>query len=323
MTIKRIGVLTSGGDSPGMNPCIRAVVRCALARGMEVMGIRRGYAGLMENDIRALGARDVGGIIQRGGTILYSSRAPEFRTDVGQRRALRNLAQNSIEGLVVIGGNGSLSGALALHEKGFPVVGIPSTIDNDIYGADPALGVDTALNTIQEAVDKIRDTASSHQRVFLIEVMGRNKGYLALMGGIITGAEVILIPEVEATLEEVASTISDAYIRGKSFAIVMMAEGAKLQVQEVAHYLEERQVGYEVRVTILGHVQRGGTASALDRLLATRLGAAAVEALFAGESGAMVAFQGGEVRKLGLEEALSREYPLDLGLYELAKVLAK
>lgn len=323
MAIRRIGVLTSGGDSPGMNPCIRAVVRCALDRGMEVWGIRRGYAGLMANDFCPLGARDVGGIIQRGGTILFSSRAPEFRTEAGQRQALRNLYQNGIEGLVTIGGNGTLSGALALHRRGYPVMGISSTIDNDIYGADPSIGVDTALNTILQAVDKIRDTASSHQRVFLVEVMGRNRGYLALMSGIAAGAEVILIPEVETTLEEVAQTIADAYVRGKSFAVIIIAEGAKLKIGEVARYLEEKDVGYEVRVTMLGHVQRGGTASAFDRILATRLGAAAVEALASGESGKMVCWQRGEIARVALEEGLSQMPPLDLSLYELAKTLAK
>ncbi len=318
-----IGVLTSGGDSPGMNPCIRTVVRKALDYGMEVRGIRRGFAGLIDNDMLPLSARSVGGIIQRGGTILMTARCPEFKDPQAQRLALRNVNQQGIDALVIIGGNGSQLGALRLSETGLPVVGIPSTIDNDVYGTDIALGVDTALNTILSAIDKIRDTASSHQRAFLIEVMGRGSGYLALMGGLTGGAEVILIPEREATLEEVAETISEAYIRGKSFAIVVAAEGAKLKVQEVARYLEEREIGYEVRVTILGHVQRGGTASAFDRILAARLGAAAIDLLHRGESGKLVGLIGNETRATDLEEAACKTKTLDLDLYELAKILAK
>jgi 6-phosphofructokinase 1 len=323
--MRRIGVLTSGGDGPGLNPCIRAVTRTALGYGLEVMGIERGYAGLMDGEMIQLDARAVGGIIGKGGTFLGTTRAPEFKTVRGQREALRNLNQHSIEGLVVIGGNGSLSGALALHKHGFPVVGVPATIDNDVSGTDIAVGVDTALNTVLGAIDRIKDTASSHQRAFLIEVMGRNCGYLALMGGVAGGAEMVLIPEIETTLEEVAQGLLDAYIRGKAHCIIVVAEGYNPGCQAIVDYLKERreELGFEVRVTVLGHIQRGGSPSAFDRLLATRLGAAAVTELYNGHYGQMVGIKGREVVTTPLEEVASSRMELDLDLYELAKVMEK
>ncbi|NIO68222.1 MAG: 6-phosphofructokinase [Anaerolineae bacterium] len=323
--MRRIGVLTSGGDGPGLNPCIRAVTRTALGYGLEVMGIERGYAGLMDGEMIPLDARAVGGIIGKGGTFLGTTRAPEFKTVRGQREALRNLNKHSIEGLVVIGGNGSLTGALALHKHGFPVVGVPATIDNDVSGTDIAIGVDTALNTILGAIDRIKDTASSHQRAFLIEVMGRDCGYLALMGGVAGGAEMVLIPEVETTLEEVAQGLLDAYIRGKAHCIIVVAEGYKPGCQAIVDYLKERreELGFEVRVTVLGHIQRGGSPSAFDRLLATRLGAAAVTELYNGHYGQMVGIKGREVVTTPLEEVASSRVELDLDLYELAKVMEK
>ena len=323
--MRRIGVLTSGGDGPGLNPCIRAVTRTALGYGLEVMGIERGYAGLMDGEMIQLDARAVGGIIGKGGTFLGTTRAPEFKTVQGQREALRNLNKHSIEGLVVIGGNGSLTGALALHKHGFPVVGVPATIDNDVSGTDIAVGVDTALNTILGAIDRIKDTASSHQRAFLIEVMGRDCGYLALMGGVAGGAEMVLIPEIETTLEEVAQGLLDAYIRGKAHCIIVVAEGYKPGCQAIVDYLKERreELGFDVRVTVLGHIQRGGSPSAFDRLLATRLGAAAVTGLYNGHYGQMVGIKGREIVTTPLEEVTNSRIELDLDLYELAKVMEK
>jgi 6-phosphofructokinase 1 len=279
----------------------------------------------MECEMIELDARAVGGIIGRGGTFLGTDRAPEFETVQGQREALRNLNKHSIEGLVIIGGNGSMTGALALHKHGFPVVGVPATIDNDVPGTGIAIGVDTALNTILGAIDRIKDTASSHQRAFLIEVMGRDCGYLALMGGVAGGAEMVLVPEVETTLEEVAQGLLDAYIRGKAHCIVVVAEGYKPGCQAIADYLKERrgELGFEVRVTVLGHIQRGGSPLAFDRLLATRLGAAAATELDNGRYGQMVGIKGQEVITTPLEEVANGLIELDLDLYELAKVMEK
>jgi len=325
IVMKRIGVLTSGGDGPGLNPCIRAVTRMALGYGLEVMGIERGYAGLMDGETIPLDARSVGGIISRGGTFLGTTRAPEFETPNGQREALRNLNRHGIEGLVVIGGNGSLIGACALHRLGFPVVGVPATIDNDVVGTDIAIGVDTALNTILDAIDKIKDTASSHQRAFLIETMGRDSGYLALMAGIAGGAEMVLIPEVEIALEEVGQGLLDAYVRGKAHCIVVAAEGHRPDTQTVAAYLQERreELGFGVRVTVLGHIQRGGAPMAFDRLLATRLGAAAVRELQGGNHGQIVGLIGNEVVRTPLEDVLTHRKELDLSLCELSKIMEK
>ena len=325
IVMKRIGVLTSGGDGPGLNPCIRAVTRMALGYGLEVMGIERGYAGLMDGEMIPLDARSVGGIIGRGGTFLGTARAPEFETPKGQREALRNLNRHGIDGLVVIGGNGSLKGACALHHLGLPVVGVPATIDNDVVGTDIAIGVDTALNTILDAVDKIKDTASSHQRAFLIETMGRDSGYLALMGGIAGGAEMILIPEFETTLEDIAQGLLDAYVRGKAHCIVVVAEGYKPGAQAVAAYLQERreELGFGVRVTVLGHIQRGGAPMAFDRLLATRLGAAAARELQEGNHGHIVGLIGNEIVLTPLEDVLTRRKELDLSLCKLGKIMEK
>ena len=320
--MKRIGVLTSGGDSPGMNACIRAVVRTALGMGMEVMGIKRGYAGLIAGEMEPMDARSVGGIIQRAGTILQTVRCEEFKTLAGRREALRKLNEYGIEGLVVIGGGGSLRGALELHKMGFPVVGVPASIDNDIWGTDMAIGADTALNTALDAIDKIKETASSHGRAFLVEVMGRECGYLALMAGIAGGAEVVLIPERETSLEKVAEIVEQAYIKGKRHALIVIAEGAKHKTAEVAAHLQRDEVGFEVRTTILGHVQRGGSPSAFDRLLATRLGAEAVRQLAKGISGVMVGLIGNKIKTTPLEEVTKRRKELDLSFYEMAEVLA-
>jgi len=323
--MKRIAVLTSGGDAPGMNAAIRAVVRTGLDRGWEVFGVRNGYAGLIAGVVESFTARDVGGILQRGGTILGSARSREFQTEEGQRTAIRHLRQREIEALVIIGGNGSQTGAYHLSQMGFPVVGVASTIDNDLYGSDITIGVDTALNIALEAIDRLKTTASSHQRAFLVEVMGRDCGYLALMAGIAGGAEAVVIPEFETDPEKVAAELRAAYERGKPHALVVVAEGVKNNAEAMAaHFREHReQLGFDLRVTTLGHVQRGGAPGAFDRILATRLGAGATEALARGECGALVGTLRGEVKTTPLAEVVGKKKPLDLHLLELSRVLAK
>jgi 6-phosphofructokinase 1 len=307
-----------------MNAAIRAVVRTGLDKGWEVFGVRHGYAGSIAQDIVPLTQRDVGGILQRGGTILGSARSQEFRTQEGQEKALRGFQQLGIDALFVIGGNGSQAGAYALSKRGFPVVGIASTIDNDLYGTDVSIGVDTALNIALEAIDRLKVTASSHQRAFLVEVMGRDCGYLALMSGIAGGAEAIVLPEVETNPEIIADEIRIAYERGKAHAIVVVAEGATYNAEALAAYFQQHreELGFELRVTTLGHVQRGGEPGAFDRLLATRLGAGATERLAEGEHGVLVGWLKGEVRSTPLAEVVSNRKALDMNLVELSKVLA-
>jgi 6-phosphofructokinase 1 len=320
--MKRVGVLTSGGDNPGLNPCIRAVVRMGLHMGVEVMGIRRGYAGLIDGEIDEMDARSVGGIIGHGGTILGTARCPEFYELKGRKEALRSLNRFGIDGLVVIGGNGSLTGALELWRMGFPTIGIPSTIDNDVNGTDISIGVDTALNTILDAIDKIKDTASSHNRAFLIETMGRDSGYLAMASGVAGGAELVLCPEVETTFEVICQTIDDAYVRGKPHCIIVVAEGWDSGAHALAGRLRERQdLGFSVRVTQLGHVQRGGSPSAFDRLLATRLGAAAVRELAAENAGNMVGWTQSALALTPLEEAIEFDKQISRDLWELSRIM--
>src|SRR3954468_2783802 len=272
--MERIAILTSGGDAPGMNAAGRAATRAALARGWEVFGVKNGYAGLVADTIDPLHARDVGGIIQRGGTVLGSARAPEFAQEEGRSKALHNLAARGIEALIVIGGNGSQTGSHSLHRAGYPVVGIASTIDNDLYGTDLTIGVDTAINVTVEAIDRLRTTGSSHQRAFLVETMGRNCGYIALMTGIAGGAEVIVTPECEVEPHDVVERLSAAYSRGKTHAIVVVAEGSKHNARAMMDYFHEQRetIGFGLRVTTLGRVVRGGAPTAADRVLATRLG---------------------------------------------------
>lgn len=320
--IKRIAVLTSGGDAPGMNTCIRAVVRTALYNGCDVFGIRDGYEGLLRNDMALLEAREVGGIIQRGGTILGTARSDEFRTEAGQAKGMQILKSHNIDALVVIGGDGSMRGARALVKLGLPVVGVPATIDNDMWGTNMAIGVDTALNTISDAIDKLRDTASSHRRAFLIETMGRNCGYLAVMAGVIGGAEVVLIPEAPVTIEEVAAKVEDAYKRGKTHSIVIVSEGANVLTTELASALEQMDVGFSTRITILGHIQRGGRPTAFDRLLASRMGVTAVDALLAGQTDVMMGLRGREVEPVPLVDVVSKQREANLDYYEMAKMLA-
>ena len=322
--MKRIAVMTSGGDAPGMNAAIRAVVRTGLEYGIEVYGIRQAYTGLLSGDFELLTSREVSGILQRGGTILQTARNEEFKTNQGQRRGLRRLNELGIEGMVVIGGDGSLRGALALHRLGMPVVGIPGSIDNDIWGTNMSIGVDTALNTILDALDRIRDTATSHQRAFLIEVMGRNCGYLALMGGILGGAEIVITPERQISMEEVAASLEDAYVRGKSHAVAIIAEGASYNINDLVTYLNKNQnVGFEIRLSILGHIQRGGSPTAFDRLLATRMGVRAVEALRENQSGVMVGLQGREVKTVSLEDVTTKMRQMNETYYELARILSR
>jgi 6-phosphofructokinase 1 len=321
--MRRIAVLTSGGDAPGMNAAIRAVVRNGIAKGMEVYGIYHGYEGLINGRIVNLGARDVGGIIQRGGTILGSARSLEFKTRDGQLKAIRNLNENGVEGLVVIGGNGSQAGANALHSLDFPVVGVASTIDNDLYGSEITIGVDTALNIALEAIDRLKITASSHQRAFLLEVMGRGCGYLALMSGIAGGAEAVVIPEVEMDPEDVAMRIQEAYQKGKAHAIVVVAEGAKYNATALDAYFQEHheRLGFDLRVTILGHIQRGGNPGAFDRILASRLGAAAVEFLSTGQYGVLSGWVKSQIQATPLSEVAANKKAIDISLFELAKIL--
>ncbi|MFC1936718.1 ATP-dependent 6-phosphofructokinase, partial [Chloroflexota bacterium] len=288
---------------------------------VKVIGIHEGFEGLIHGDMEELTARSVGGILQRGGTILQTARSEEFRTTNGQREAIRQMNENEIDGLVVAGGDGSLNGALALAEKGVKVIGVPASIDNDIWGTNMSIGVDTAMNTILMAVDRLRDTASSHNRAFLIEVMGRNCGYLAVMAGIIGGAEMVLIPEVDVELEEVAEAIESAYTRGKNHSIVIMAEGANIRAQALKEKLDDLDVGFRTRVTILGHIQRGGSPTAFDRMLATRLGVKAAEALIEEESGKMAGLRGQEVELIPLEEVVKRSRKVNMEYYDLSKML--
>lgn len=318
-----IGLLTSGGDAPGMNACVRAVVRTAIGHNLQVKAIMQGYEGVLKCYFQDLRARDVGGILQKGGTILQTARCQEFYTPEGQDHGLKNLHYAGIDGLIVIGGDGSMRGAMALHQRGFPVVGIPATIDNDMWGTNIAIGVDTALNTIVEAIDKLRDTASSHKRAFIVETMGRHCGYLALMSGVIGGAELIIIPEVETPIEEVPESIAEAYARGKTHAIVVVAEGAKYNAAQIADYIARNTPELQTRVTILGHVQRGGRPSAFDRLLSARFGVQAVEALMGGASGEMVALTGREIVTVPLEEVTAHKRGANLDYYRMAKMLAK
>ncbi|MCZ2127713.1 MAG: 6-phosphofructokinase [Anaerolineales bacterium] len=318
-----IGILTSGGDAPGMNAAIRAAVRTALANDMNVVGVLHGYDGLINGEFKALGARDVGGILQRGGTILQTSRCKRFPESSGQREAIRKMNEADMDALIVIGGEGSLTGAQALTQKGIKTIGIPASIDNDIWGTNIAIGTDTAMNTIMDAVDKLRDTASSHQRAFLIETMGRNSGYLAMMAGIICGAEIVLIPEKPADQQEIAAAVEDAYKRGKTHAIIINAEGSDIRTTELAAMIDEMDLGFKTRMTILGHIQRGGSPTAYDRLLASRMGVKAVEALMDGVHGVMTGLKGRGVDYVPLADVINNKRKVNMEYYRMVKVLAR
>jgi 6-phosphofructokinase 1 len=322
--MKRLAVLTSGGDAPGMNAAIRAVVRVGSARGFEVFGVRHGYNGLLADEFVALGPRDVGGIMERGGTMLGTARCVEMKSEAGQAAAARRLGERGIDHLVVIGGNGSQSGARALSQRGVRVAGVASTIDNDLVGSEITIGATTAVDVALESVDRLRVTASSHGRVFLVEVMGRDCGYLATAVGIASGAEIVVTPEAPLDPEEVAAMIRAAYERGKSHAIAVVAEGASHGVEALAKHFQthEARLGFDLRVCRLGHVQRGGAPGMTDRLLGTRLAAAAVEHLAAGTHGVLLGVLGGKVAATPLAEVAGRTKPADKDLVALAQVLA-
>lgn len=319
--MKRIGVLTSGGDAPGMNAAVRAVVRSALAEKMQVVGVARGYLGLVQRQILTLESSSVSNIIHRGGTILRTSRCEEFKTEAGQDKVLGVLKAEGIEGLVVIGGDGSLRGAQVLHSRfGFPVVGIPATIDNDIWGTDYTLGFDSAVNTVLDAINKIRDTASAHERIFVIEVMGRSSGNLALTSGLAGGVDDIIIPEVPYQLNKICQRIVDRRSKGHLHSIILVAEGVG-SAYKIGTLICD-QIKYDLRVIVLGHLQRGGSPTATDRIIASKMGYSAVSLLKEGKGGKMVGWRKGTVVFEDLDKVTGRKKKMDFGFYELAKVLA-
>lgn len=316
--------MTSGGDSPGMNAAIRSVVRACAYYRTECLAIYRGYQGMIEGDMQPMTARSVNNIINKGGTILKSARSDDFRTPEGRKKAYENLKEQGVEGLVVIGGDGSFTGAVVFNkEYGFPVIGIPGTIDNDIYGTSHTLGYDTALNTAIDAIDKIRDTASSHNRLFFVEVMGRDAGFIALNAGVGAGAEEILIPEEDLGLDRMLESLKKSRRSGKSSSIVVVAEGDKSgrNVYQLADYVEENMPEYDVRVSVLGHMQRGGTPSCFDRVLASRLGVKAVELLIDGQSNLMVGLKDNKVVSTDLEKAIKGQNSIDKELLRVSDIM--
>lgn len=324
-TIKKVGVLTSGGDSPGMNAAIRSVVRTCAYHNILCVGIYRGYQGMIEGDFIEMGARSVHNIINKGGTILKSARSKEFMTPEGRKKAYDQLVKAEVDALVVIGGDGSFTGAEVFNkEYGFPVMGIPGTIDNDIFGTSHTLGYDTALNTVIDCIDKIRDTASSHNRLFFVEVMGRDAGHIALNAGIGGGAEEVLIPEEELGLERLLESLKKSKASGKSSSIVVIAEGDKIgkNVFELKDYVEANLPEYEIRVSVLGHMQRGGAPSCYDRVLASRLGVKAVESLLEGKSNLMVGMINDKVALTPLEQAIKGHTEIDRELLRVSEIMS-
>ncbi|MBN2025683.1 MAG: 6-phosphofructokinase [Actinobacteria bacterium] len=323
--MKRIAVVTSGGDAPGMNAALNSIYQMGTDLGIEVMGVRRGYEGLVEGDMVALQHRELRENMNEGGTILGSARFELFKDEEAQLRAVRNLRDADVEGLLVIGGDGSQRGSFAIHRHGFPVIGIASTVDNDLYGTDISIGVDTALNTIIESLDRIGTTAESHRRAFLVEVMGRKYGYLALMSGIASGAEVIITPEFEMEPPEVVRELHLAHERGNRYAIAVVTDGAKNNVRKIEEYIREHldEFHFELRVTILGHVQRGGPPTVFDRYLATRLGSSAVQALQDGKKGVLAGWKCYEVEYIPLEDVVSKRKELSVSLWRLGQMLSK
>ncbi len=320
MNIKTIGVLTSGGDAPGMNAAVRAVVRTGIFNGLNVLGIKKGYHGLVHGDITEMSLSSVADIIHRGGTTLQTARSKEFMTEEGQRKALNIMEVFGIEGLIVVGGDGSFKGAVELARKGARVIGVPGTIDNDIPFTDYTIGFDTAVNTVVDAIGRIRDTTSSHNRANIIEVMGRNSGCIALHAGLAGGAESIIIPEVRYDIDEVCKRIMQGRNRGKLHSIIVLAEGVG-GAFEMARTIEEK-INVETRVTILGHVQRGGSPTAFDRIMASRLGARAVELLMEGQTTKMVGFYNNKVHEVDLEKVLAAKKKFPSEMYALAKILS-
>ncbi|MGC1203269.1 MAG: 6-phosphofructokinase [Flavobacteriaceae bacterium] len=324
-TIKKLAVLTSGGDSPGMNAAIRSVVRTCAYHNIECVGVYRGYEGLMEGDFEQMNARSVKGIINKGGTILKSARSKEFRTKEGRQQAFDKLNEANVDGLVAIGGDGTFTGAMIFNQEfDFPVMGIPGTIDNDIVGTSHTLGFDTALNTVVEAIDKIRDTASSHNRLFFIEVMGRDVGHIALNVGIAGGAEEILIPEEDLGLDRLVDSLNKSRKSGKSSSIVVVAEGDKIgkNIFELKEYVDENMEGYDVRVSVLGHMQRGGAPSCFDRVLASRMGVKAVESILEGKTNYMVGLLNGKMELTPLENAIKGKTKINLELLRVSDIMS-
>ena len=323
-SIKKIGVLTSGGDAPGMNAALRAVVRTAVYHKIECVGIYQGYQGLIDNKVKVMNARSVNNIINKGGTVLKSARCLEFRTKEGRQTAFETIQKHGIEALVVIGGDGSFTGAMIFQsEFNIPVIGIPGTIDNDIFGTSHTIGYDTALNTVIEAIDKIRDTAISHNRLFFVEVMGRDAGHIALNTGIGAGAEEVLIPEEDMGLDRLLDSLKRSEKSGKSSSIVVVAEGDKTgkNVFEIAEYVEKNMPYYDVRVSVLGHMQRGGSPSCFDRVLASRMGVYAVEALLEGKSNMMVGMKSEEIIFSPLEKAIKGKSEINKDLIRVSDIL--
>jgi 6-phosphofructokinase 1 len=317
--MKRIAVLTSGGDSPGMNPAIRSITRAGLLQGMDVVGIRNGYQGLLDNEFVPLDNHVVSGRVRDAGTFLQTSRCLEFQEEAGQLRALEVLKKNRIEGLIVIGGDGSLKGARDLHRRGLPVIGLPGTIDNDLFGTDMGIGVDTALNTIISLVDMIRATAASHRRCFVVEVMGRSSGYLALMTTISTGSQVAVIPEYRMNLDKIVNVLHRRFDNQHNNSVIIVAEGVCQGAEFMKRLTDTGKVKQEVRLTVFGHVQRGGTPTHYDRLLASRMGEMAVLALMSGERGSMVATVNGKMQLRDFDEILSRRKGLSSDTIRLAR----
>lgn len=324
MAIKTIGILTSGGDSPGMNAAIRAVTRSAIYNGFGVKGIMRGYKGLVYNEIVDLHSQSVSNIIQQGGTILKTARCKEFATAEGRKAAYDNMQAAGIDALVVIGGDGSLTGAgVFAREYNVPIVGLPGTIDNDLGGTDSTIGYDTALNTIMEAVDKLRDTASSHERLFFVEVMGHTAGYLALNSALATGAEAAIIPEMETEVDQLADLISNGFRKSKNSAIVIVAENPQTGgATALAERVKKEFPQYDARVTILGHIQRGGSPTAVDRILASRMGEAAIEALIDGQRNVMVGIENGKIVYVPFNRAIKHDKGINRNSLELVKILS-
>lgn len=322
--IKCIGILTSGGDAPGMNAAIRAVTRTAIYNGLAVKGIMRGYHGLITNEIIDFKSQSVSNIIQKGGTILKTARSQEFTTPEGRRTAYENMKANEIDALVVIGGDGSITGAqIFAREYDIPIIGLPGTIDNDLSGTDSTIGYDTALNTIVEAVDKLRDTATSHERLFFVEVMGNTAGYLALNGALASGAEAAIIPEMETEVDQLSQLIDHGFRKSKNSAIVLVAENKKTGgAMGLAERIKREYPQYDARVTILGHIQRGGSPTAKDRILASRMGAAAIKALLEGQRNVMIGIQNGAMVYVPFAKAISHEKHIDRDSIELVKILS-
>lgn len=322
--LKRIGVFTSGGDAPGMNAAIRAVVRTCVFRNIECEGIFQGYQGMIEGDFKKLNERSVAKILGRGGTILKSSRSQEFMTKEGRAKAFTNLKKNNVDALVCIGGNGTFTGAHVLHEEfGIPVIGVPGSIDNDIFGTDHCIGFDTATNTVVDAVDKIRDTATSHNRIFFVEVMGRNSGFIALKAGIATGAIAIVLPEDEMSIDDLIQTLRVSEESGKSSSIVIVAEGSKSGgAYEIAQKVGEKYTEYETRVSVLGHLQRGGNPSCYDRVLASRMGVAGVEGLLEGRKDVMIGIVNDRETYTPLSDAISKKNMPNRDELRIARILS-